>query len=191
MFYQFWKFKRDTLIFNHFIINYILYGMVTRRSLRRVPWRSKTSLFFIVTFYTLRHFWLSTQKSNTNFNNLFYMNIKFDKPLSEIVNVLQKGEFKLTKSALYNQSVQFFLHSRNATQQIIKSFSSHIIYFQCHWDNFYQLFEELYIFSVIMDPFQTSFLAHSLLNWKLKFMEMTECLQNCAAWSYHCLQKHW
>ena len=35
-----------------------------------------------------------------------------------------------------------------------------------------------------MDPFQTSLslpciLNNSLLNWRLKFMEMTECLQNC------------
>ena len=98
-FYQFWKFKLDTLIINHFIIKYILYGMVTRRSLRWVPWRSTTSLFCHVTLYILVHFRSSTQKSNTNFNNLFYMNIKFDKLLSEIDNVLQKGEFKLTKSA--------------------------------------------------------------------------------------------
>ena len=99
MFYQLWKFKLDTLIINHFIIKYNLYGMVTRRSLRRVPWRSKTSLFSHVILYILIHFRSSTQKSNTNFNNLVYMNIKFDKLLSEIDNVLQKGEFKLAKLA--------------------------------------------------------------------------------------------
>ena len=110
MFYQFWKFKLDTLINNHFLIKYILYGMVTRRSLRWVPWRSTTSLFSHVILYILIHFRSSTQKSNTNFNNLFYMNIKFDKPLSEIDNVLQKGKFKLTKSAKknYTESFQFF-----------------------------------------------------------------------------------
>ena len=35
----------------------------------------------------------------TNLNNRFYMNIKFDELLSEISNVLRKGEFKLTMSA--------------------------------------------------------------------------------------------
>ena len=34
--------------------------------------------------------------SNTIFNNLFYINIKFDQLLSEIDNVLQKKEFNLT-----------------------------------------------------------------------------------------------
>ena len=71
-FYRLWKYKQDTLIINHFIIKYILYGMVTRRSLRGVPWRSTTSLFFNFTLYTLIHFWLGTQKSNTNLNNLFF-----------------------------------------------------------------------------------------------------------------------
>ena len=39
----------------------------------------------------LRHFWLSTQKSYTNLNNIFYMNIKFDKLVSEIDNVYKKA----------------------------------------------------------------------------------------------------
>ena len=39
---------------------------------------------YSVTFY---YFWLGTQRSNTNFNNIFFMNIKFDKLLSEIDNV--------------------------------------------------------------------------------------------------------
>ena len=75
MFYQLWKFMLDTLIINHFIIKYILYGMVTRRSLRRVPWRSTTLLFSHVTLYILIHTGVKYQ--------LFYMNIKFDKLLSE------------------------------------------------------------------------------------------------------------
>ena len=54
---------------------------------------------FSVTFYTLIHFRLSTQKSNTNLNNHFYMDIKFDELFSEIDNVLQKGELNLTMSA--------------------------------------------------------------------------------------------
>ena len=99
MFYQLWKFKLDTLLINHLIMENNLYGMVTQRSLRRVPWRSTPLLFSHVTLYILMLFRSNTQKSNTNFNNLFYINIKFDKLLSEIDNVLQKGEFKLTKSA--------------------------------------------------------------------------------------------
>ena len=75
---------------NHFIIKYILYGMVTRRSLPWDPWRSTTSLFFHVTLYILIHFGSSTHKSNTNLNNLFYIDTKFDKLLSEIDDVLQK-----------------------------------------------------------------------------------------------------
>ena len=52
---------------------------------------------------------------------------------------------------------------KNKLSGHIKSFSIHIIYFQCHYGSFYQLFEELYIFAVIMDPFQTSFLAPYVL----------------------------
>ena len=73
--------------------------MGTRRSLRWGAWRSTTSLIFHVTLYIFIHFRSSTKKSNTNLNNLFYMNIKFDKLLSDIENVLQKGEFKLIMSA--------------------------------------------------------------------------------------------
>ena len=39
----------------------------------------------------LLYFWLGTQKSNTNFNILFFKNIKFDELLSEIGNVLPIG----------------------------------------------------------------------------------------------------
>ena len=52
-----------------------------------------------VDLYISINFGSSTQKSNTNFNKLFYINTKFDKLLSEIDHVLQKEEFKLTKSA--------------------------------------------------------------------------------------------
>ena len=95
MFYQLWKCKLDTLLLIILSSKTIIWYGHPAQS----PWRSTTSLFFNVTLYTLLHFWLSTQKSNTNLNDLFYMNIKFDKLLSEIVNVLQKGEFKLTMSA--------------------------------------------------------------------------------------------
>ena len=86
----------DTLLINNFISENNLYGMVTRRSLRYVPQRH---FFFNATLYTLLHFWLGTQKSHTNLNNLFFMNIKVAELLSEIGNVLQKGEFNLTISA--------------------------------------------------------------------------------------------
>ena len=58
----------------------------------RVQWRMINHS--VVTVCTLTHFRPSTQKSNTNLNNIFYMNIKFEEMLSEIDNVLQKGEFK-------------------------------------------------------------------------------------------------
>ena len=66
--------------------------MVTRRSLRSVPWRSTTSLFFHGTLFYFDTFEVKYTefKYNTNLNNLFYINIKFDELLSEIDNVLQK-----------------------------------------------------------------------------------------------------
>ena len=73
---------------NHLINRYKLHGIVNRRSRRWVPLRSTTSLFFNVTHYTLIHIWLFTQKPNSNFNDRFYMNMKFDKLLSKIDNVL-------------------------------------------------------------------------------------------------------
>ena len=48
MFYWLWKLKSNTLINNHFIIKYKVYGMVTRRNRRLIPWYSTTSLFFDV-----------------------------------------------------------------------------------------------------------------------------------------------
>ena len=75
---------------NNFIIENNLYGMVTRRSLRWVQWRSTTFMFFNGTLYILMHFWQGTQKSNTSLTIFFFMNIKFDEMLSEIGNVLQK-----------------------------------------------------------------------------------------------------
>ena len=82
MFYQLWKFKLDTLLIYHFIFEKNLYGMITRRSLRDIPQR--------IVFQCHSHFWLGTQKSNTNLNNLFFKNIKFDELLSENGNVLQE-----------------------------------------------------------------------------------------------------
>ena len=87
MFYQLWKVKSYSLIINHFITKNNLYGLVTRRCLHSVPWRSTTLLFFIVTLYTLRYFWLSTQKLHTNLNKIFYIHIKFDELLSQNVKV--------------------------------------------------------------------------------------------------------
>ena len=51
-----------------------------------------TSLCIHISFYTLIHFKIKTQKLNTNLNNIFYMNVKFYELLSEIDNVLPKGE---------------------------------------------------------------------------------------------------
>ena len=44
---------------------------------------------------------------------------------------------------------------------------------------FSDVLEEFYIFAVIMYPFQMSFLAPyiSLLDWRLKLKDMTECLE--------------
>ena len=53
---------------------------------------------------------------------------------------------------------------KNKLSGQIKSLSIHIMYFQCHYGSFYQLFKELYIFTVIMDLFKTSFLARYVLN---------------------------
>ena len=54
--------------------------------LREVPQRQCFSTLD-PTLYTLIHFKSSTMKSNTNLNNLFYMNIKSDEMFSEIDNV--------------------------------------------------------------------------------------------------------
>ena len=54
-------------------------------------------LFFHMIVYTLTPFWQRTQMSNTNLNNPFQLNIKFDELLREIdllQKVLQKVEFK-------------------------------------------------------------------------------------------------
>ena len=61
--------------------------MFTRHSLRKVQWRPKRHCFsLLISIY----FTLGKQKSIAILNNLFYMNMKFDKLLSEIDNVLQK-----------------------------------------------------------------------------------------------------
>ena len=91
------------MIINHYN-KYNSFGIVTRRSLRWVPWRSTSQLFFNVTLYTLIHFWLGTQKSNTNLIHLFFMNIKYDELLSEIGNVLQN---KRPMGHIAHQSKQF------------------------------------------------------------------------------------
>ena len=52
MFYQLYKFKLDTLLINNFIIDYNLYGMVTRRSLRDVPQRHCFAMLLSILYYT-------------------------------------------------------------------------------------------------------------------------------------------
>ena len=91
------------MIINHYN-KYNSFGIVTRRSLRWVPWRSTSQLFINVTLYTLIHFWLGTQTSNTNLIHLFFMNIKYDELLSEIGNVLQN---KRPMGHIAHQSKQF------------------------------------------------------------------------------------
>ena len=56
MFYQLWKLDKNTLIINHFIIKYILHGMVTRSIQRGVPGLFHSVIFLNVNLYTLIHF---------------------------------------------------------------------------------------------------------------------------------------
>ena len=52
MFYQLCKFKLDTLLINHFIIENNVYGMVNLRSLRDVPQRHCFSVLLSIVYYT-------------------------------------------------------------------------------------------------------------------------------------------
>ena len=52
MFFQLWKFKLDTLLINHFIIENNLYGIVTRRNLRDVPQRHCFSVLLSIFYDT-------------------------------------------------------------------------------------------------------------------------------------------
>ena len=52
MFYQLCKFKLDTLLINHLIIESNLYGMVIRRTLRDVPQRHCFSMLLSILCYT-------------------------------------------------------------------------------------------------------------------------------------------
>ena len=107
MFYQLWKFKVDTLIINHFIIENNSYGMVNRRSLRWVPWSSTTSLFINVTLYTLIHFWLGTQKSDTNLNNWFSRISNFTNCWVKLAMFYKKGKFNKHVSIISLKSSVF------------------------------------------------------------------------------------
>ena len=65
----------------------------------------------------------------------------------------------------------------------IKSFFIHIIYFQTNYSNFCRLFWRIWYVCGNNGPlpnvtFSALYFKHSLINWRLKFMEMTECLQN-------------
>ena len=84
MFYQLWKFKLDTLIINHFIIENNLYGMVIR---------SSVTLYYLIVFQSYSLYFdtllagyteIKYQLKQSNF-----VNIKFDELFSEIRNVLQ------------------------------------------------------------------------------------------------------
>ena len=66
----------------------------------------------------------------------------------------------------------------------IKSFFIHIIYFQTNYSNLCRLFWRIWYVCGNNGPlpnvtFSALYFKDSLLNWRLKFMEMTECLQNC------------
>ena len=100
MFYQFWKFKLDTLIIDYFI-QLIWYGHPAQSS-----WSSVTfyNVIVIQSYSLYFNTLLGTQKSNTNLNNLLFMNMKFDELLSEISNVLQKRRVYLNHVSL-NSSV--------------------------------------------------------------------------------------
>ena len=76
-------------------MSFIWYGYPAQSPLSSiVPQRHCFSMVFSIFLYTLGQ----SKNSNTNLNNLFFLNIniKVDELLSEIDNVLQKGEFKLT-----------------------------------------------------------------------------------------------
>ena len=53
---------------------------------------------------------------------------------------------------------------------------------------FADVFEEFYVFAAVKDPghpsviFRTLYFKHSLLNSKLKFIEMTEWLESCRSY---------
>ena len=64
-----------------------------RRRLRWVPLRSTTSLFFSVTLYTLIQFWLSTRKTNNNFNYVFTWISDFTNWWMKLTMFYWKGEF--------------------------------------------------------------------------------------------------
>ena len=72
----------------------------------------------------------------------------------------------------------------NKLTEHILSFSFHIMYFQSHFGSFCRRFWRILHFCGNNGPlpnvtFSALYFKHSLLNWRLKFMEMTECLQNC------------
>ena len=72
MFYQLWNVRPNTLIINRFIITW--YGRQAQSPLSFVTFHDV--IVFLVTIYTLIHFWLGTQKSNTNLNNQFLLQEK-------------------------------------------------------------------------------------------------------------------
>ena len=64
------------------------------------------------------------------------------------------------------------------------SFLFYIMHFQSHLDSFCQRFRRMLYFCDNSGPLpnvilSTLYFKYSLLNWRLKFMERTECLQNC------------
>ena len=94
-----WKIKQNTLIIDLFSSNSNC--MVWSSGAVAIEFRDVLQpIFFPVTLFTLILFWLGTQKSNTNLNNIFYTSLRLDRRLSEIDNVCLKK-----KSLLNNVSI--------------------------------------------------------------------------------------
>ena len=138
-------------------------------------------------------------KQKHNLNNLFSLSIKFD----EIGNVLPKEKESLT----YTMNFSFFYtmsrNNVNSNAYRFYTYFSTLCKYRMPWKSYLDIFylflllsctskslwqflptflKNFYNFAVIIDPFQTSYLApfilSTLINWSLKFMEITECLQN-------------
>ena len=76
MFDQIWKFKLDTLLINHLIIEINLYGMVTRRSLREVPQRHCFSMVNKTIYLKLTNCWVKLAMFYKKENHISIIRLK-------------------------------------------------------------------------------------------------------------------
>ena len=152
--------------------------MVNQRSLRWVPWRSTTSLFFHVTLNTLIHFWQNTQNSNNNINNLltncwvkytmFYkmeilayhichqhnVLIELNFTYSHTVNLLGRCKYKINNMTLHSRKVTL---QRNAIINInenrlliyFSSLSKYIVPWKTSYQGIFNLF---FLHHVLLKP---------------------------------------